>query len=117
MSGRTSVLVCRGCCCGTVGKHPDVDHRDHLARLRAATSTARSTKVWEVDCLGPCERSNVVVVRTGATRRWFGDLLADDDVQLLVQWIERGAACEPPLALQKLEFTPTPAAAEQEARS
>jgi predicted metal-binding protein len=116
MSSRTSVLVCRGCCCGTEGKHPDIDHRDHLARLLAAASMARSTKVWEVGCLGPCERSNVVVVRTEATRRWFGHLLRDDEIQMLVEWIERDAVGPPPSGLALHQFTPTPAAAEQEAR-
>ncbi len=104
-SGRTSVLVCRGCCCGTASKHPDVDHTAHLDTLRSALPSGRSTKLWTVDCLGPCDHSNVIVVRTGATRRWFGDMLADDDIETLAAWIADGAADPPPTALRRREFT------------
>lgn len=85
MSNRTTVtvLVCRGCCCGTERKHPDIDHAAHLDTLRSALPTGQSTKLWTVDCLGPCDHSNVIVVGTGATRRWFGDMLGDDDIQTL----------------------------------
>ena len=30
-----SVVVCRGCCCGTETKHPDVDHDGQVAQLHA----------------------------------------------------------------------------------
>lgn len=83
---RTSVLVCRGCCCGTVGKHPDVDHDDHLQRLRDAAAHA-GARLWTVDCLGPCERSNVVVVRRNGIRHWLGGILADADVEQLSAWL------------------------------
>lgn len=105
MSNRTTVLVCRGCCCGTERKHPDIDHAAHLDTLRSALPAGRSTKLWTVDCLGPCDHSNVIVVRTGATRRWFGDILADDDIQTLANWIRTGTASPPPAVLQSHEFT------------
>jgi len=101
----SSVLVCRGCCCGTVNKHPRIDHDAHLALLRA-TAEGSSTKLWTVDCLGSCERSNVVVVRTGATRRWFGDMLDDDDIDQLAAWLQTGAPPSLSARLAAHEFTP-----------
>jgi predicted metal-binding protein len=104
---RTSVLVCRGCCCGTLSKHPTVDHAGHLERLRAAMPAGTTDKLWTVDCLGQCDRSNVVVVRVGVSRRrWFGRMLADDDVAALAEWVASGASAELPSALASHEFAP-----------
>ncbi|MCU1365944.1 MAG: hypothetical protein JWN39_1583 [Ilumatobacteraceae bacterium] len=100
----SSVLICRGCCCGTVDKHPQIDHAAHLALLRAATA-ATSTRLWTVDCLGTCERSNVVVVRTGARRRRFGEMLDDDDIDQLAAWMRTGASTSLPAGLATREFT------------
>jgi hypothetical protein len=83
-----SVLVCRGCCCGT-DKHPDVDHDGQLAQLEAA-----GARCHVVDCLGPCDRSNVVVVRRDEARWWFGEVF---DAGPLAAWVAQGAAGEPPL--------------------
>ena len=38
MTATSTVLVCRGCCCGTA-KHPDFDHDGQLDTLRAAIDT------------------------------------------------------------------------------
>lgn len=105
----TSVLVCRGCCCGSESKHPDVDHDGHVRRLRSAIDTVNG-RVMTVDCLGPCERSNVVVVRRGTRRHWFGDLLDDDQVDRLGAWIGSGAD-DVPVDLSAHRFDgPTPRA-------
>ena len=63
MTASVSVLVCLGCCCGTAAKHSDVDHDAQLDALRAALPDGG--RLWTVDCVGPCESSNVVVVRRG----------------------------------------------------
>lgn len=84
----TSVLVCRGCCCGTT-KHPDVDHAGQVEVLRA--SLPPGGKLWTVDCLGPCHASNVVVVRSAAGRSWFGRVLSTGHTDALASWIQSGA--------------------------
>ncbi|MEM8903362.1 MAG: (2Fe-2S) ferredoxin domain-containing protein, partial [Actinomycetota bacterium] len=86
-----SVLVCRGCCCGTERKHPDVDHDAHRERLREAAERAGG-RIRTVDCVGPCERSNVVIVRRGTERHWFGEVNHDDEVERLGEWIAAGAS-------------------------
>lgn len=80
------VLVCRGCCCGTSGKHPDVDH---AAQLEAIAAVAR-TRV--VDCVDECSRSNVVIVRPGdGTTLWFGGILDRITNDELCNWLAAGA--------------------------
>lgn len=98
-----SVLVCRGCCCGTAEEHPEVDHDAQVAALRAALGGAG--RLWVVGCLGPCERSNVVVVRRGGRRRWFGDVLDEADTAALAGWLAGGPPSPPP-RLAAREFEP-----------
>ncbi|EGD41222.1 hypothetical protein NBCG_04498, partial [Nocardioidaceae bacterium Broad-1] len=59
-AGRPTLTVCRGCCCGTERKSPGVDHAAVLSTLNAAAGESATVRV--ADCLGPCERADVVVV-------------------------------------------------------
>ena len=102
-----SVVVCRGCCCGT-DKHPQVDHAAQLEELRAVALSHGRARLWEVDCLGPCSSSNVVVVRSGTARRWFGQMLDPHDTARLAEWIRSGAAILPPPRLAARQFDPDP---------
>ncbi|GGM74514.1 hypothetical protein GCM10011609_07960 [Lentzea pudingi] len=90
MSSR--ITVCRGCCCGTARKHPEVDHDYQLEVLRE-----RIPSVLVADCLDACEASNVVVVRpspaaraTGARAVWVGSVLDDEAVEGVIDWVEAG---------------------------
>ncbi|GLH96991.1 hypothetical protein [Phytohabitans aurantiacus] len=92
---RVTVTVCRGCCCGTVSKHPDVDHDGQLRELRAAAG--QQHRVRASDCLNACEQSNVVVVqpapaarRAGARPVWLGGILDDTTVSAIAQWLSAG---------------------------
>jgi hypothetical protein len=94
------VTVCRGCCCGTDAKHPGVDHDGHLAALRAA----EGGRVREGQCLAACELSNMVVVNPSPAGRaeggrptWLGGVLSDDEVALVVRWVEAGGPGVAPL--------------------
>jgi hypothetical protein len=99
-----TVLVCRGCCCGTE-KHLNFDHIEQLDRFRAAGREG-SVKVWTTRCLGPCERSNVVVVRSAAGRNWFGDLADDAATRALTTWIAAGVTDPVPDELEGRRFQP-----------
>ena len=84
------VTVCRDCCCGGP-KVTGVDHGEQLARLR------REAPVRVSDCLGVCERANVVVVRPSAAGRaagarpvWLGLVNGQDATEDVAGWIRAG---------------------------
>jgi (2Fe-2S) ferredoxin len=108
------VTVCRGCCCGTPGKHPGVDHSGHLARLR--TAVADGGRLRQSGCLDLCELSNVVVVgpsaagrRKGGRTVWFVEILDDGLVRDITDWIRAGGPglVEPPARLAEHLFAPS----------
>jgi (2Fe-2S) ferredoxin len=83
------VLLCRDCCCGTRRKHPDVDHDAQEAVLREA-ALASGGKLVRTRCLGVCERSNVVVVKTGRHTLWFGDTLSPERTGRIARLVREG---------------------------
>jgi hypothetical protein len=110
---RPLVTVCRGCCCGTAGKHPDVDHAAQLADLEAGIGDAGRVRVS--DCLDSCEHSNVVVVgpstagrRAGARPTWLLGVLDRASVADIVTWVRGGGPgiAEPPVVLDLRVFNP-----------
>lgn len=89
------VTVCRGCCCGTTAKHPDVDHPGQLAQLRAGIGG--TGQIRTSDCLDACEHSNVIVVtptpagrHRGARPVWLGEILEPDTIATVTEWIAAG---------------------------
>ncbi|MGE0879307.1 MAG: (2Fe-2S) ferredoxin domain-containing protein [Acidimicrobiia bacterium] len=94
------MLICRGCCCGTSGKHPDVDHAGHLEAIAAVARTR------VVDCVDECKRSNVVIVRPGdGTTLWFGGMLDTATNDELCDWLAAGAQQPLPDRLAPRVFT------------
>jgi len=90
------VTVCRGCCCGTLRKHPDVDHQAHLDLLRGRSSRLFRVRVVN-DCLGPCLQSNVVVVTPSPRGRsaggrpvWLGLVLDAEVIEDIAAWADAG---------------------------
>ena len=90
--GAFSVLVCRGCCCGTSRKHPDVDHDAQVAVLSSGALRGGG-RCRVVDCLDECSASNVVVVRRhdGHPAIWLGGVLSADDTAAVAEWLAAGA--------------------------
>ncbi|MEU4802644.1 (2Fe-2S) ferredoxin domain-containing protein [Actinosynnema sp. NPDC023587] len=86
------VTVCRGCCCGTVKKHPEYDHAEQLRRLEAvAARSGGRVRVRTADCLDACENSNIVVVKRPGTKPvWLGSVLHDVVMEDLEQWLTTG---------------------------
>ena len=89
------VTVCRGCCCGTAAKHPDVDHDGQLDQLRRTLADTAQVRVS--DCLDACDRSNVVVVTPSAAGReaggrpvWLGEVLDASSTTDLTGWAAAG---------------------------
>jgi hypothetical protein len=95
MDDRCTVFLCRGCCCGSHRKHPQVDHADQIGRLRE--QVGRQATVRVTDCLGPCGRSNVAVVVPSRTARragdrpvWLGWVLDDTAIDAIAAWVRAG---------------------------
>lgn len=95
MTSLPRVRVCRDCCCGTAGKHPDVDHDALLDRLTTATLGAAVVDV--TGCLLACEKSNVVVVQPSAAARhrgarpvWLRQVLDPGTVDAIACWVRAG---------------------------
>jgi hypothetical protein len=96
--------MCRGCCCGTTEKHPDVDH-DGIASV-LDTMTGPGVELVRVDCLWACGHSNVVVVnpapearRRGARPAWIPRVNSIERARTLAAWVRAGGpgvAAPPP---------------------
>ncbi|WP_433797637.1 hypothetical protein [Actinoplanes sp. CA-252034] len=89
------MTVCRDCCCGSVRKHPSVDHGAQLRALRATLEPQH--RVRTSLCLDVRAQSNVVVVqptpqarREGARPVWFGLVLDDAVLADLTTWVGAG---------------------------
>ncbi|GIE30387.1 hypothetical protein Ait01nite_034320 [Actinoplanes italicus] len=97
-----TVTVCRDCCCGSLRKHPSVDHDAQLTALRANLEPHH--RVRTSDCLDVCAQSNVIVVqpapgarREGARPVWFGLVLDDAVLSDLMAWVRAGGPGVEPL--------------------
>lgn len=110
---KPTVTVCRGCCCGTAKKHPTIDHDVRLANLRDIVEGVGNLRTS--DCLGPCERSNVVVVspsrrghRAGGRPMWLGRVLDEHAETVISEWLRDGGPglAQPPEALAMYRFRP-----------
>ena len=109
-----TLTLCRGCCCGTVKKHPDVDHPAQLRRL--TTETAGSGRVCHSECLDACSYSNVVVVSPSAAGRaagarpvWLLGVLDAETEDEIIAWVRAGGpgVVDPPGMLDLRVFTPS----------
>ncbi|MFA1540779.1 (2Fe-2S) ferredoxin domain-containing protein [Actinomadura monticuli] len=110
---RCTVTLCRGCCCGTDRRNPDVDHAALERRLRL--QLAQDVRVRYTDCLGPCSQANVVVINPSALGRaaggrttWIGRVLDEDAVGDITEWANAGGPgmADPPATIGLYVFAP-----------
>ncbi|SER64376.1 hypothetical protein [Actinokineospora terrae] len=102
------VTVCRDCCCGTVKKHPTVNHGAQVSRLRAIAAR-HGGKVRVSECLDTCETSNVVVVQAkGGKPVWLGFVLDDGVLDDIEAWLDAGGpgVADLPAALELNRVSP-----------
>ena len=117
----TTVLLCRGCCCGTAQKHPRLDHERQEQALVAAAADHPGVDVRVVDCLDECDRSNVVVLRrAGRPARerdtWLGGVLGERATGALSGWLADGAPEPVPAPLVGHRFRHLPPARSKRGR-
>jgi hypothetical protein len=110
-----TVTVCRGCCCGSPTKHPDIDHDAQLAQLRTGVS-ATGAQLRIADCLDACEHSNVVVLTPTSAARghggrpvWLGEVLDPATIDEVIAWVAAGGPTNTtaPTGLDQHLFSPT----------
>ena len=110
-SGALTVLLCRGCCCGTARKHPDVDHLAQEQRLAEAAARA-GARLAIGGCLDECAHSNVIVLRRGERDHvdsiWLGGVLDERRTSELCAYLCDGwrEGAPLPAALAVLVFDP-----------
>ena len=102
-SQRASLV--RECARFSPTQQPSTQHKNtaHSWSSTHALPAEVHSRLWTVDCLGSCERSNVVVVRNGESRRSFGEVLDGSVTEALAGWIAAGAAGDPPTTLAARE--------------
>lgn len=111
MTATASVLVCRGCCCGTDDGTRAVDH---VEILRGAAQRLPAGRLTLTNCLGPCSERDIVAVRHRDTDRpgrplattWFR-LVDDAAVEALRCWITAGATGDVPAPITANVFDPS----------
>ncbi|WP_435863228.1 (2Fe-2S) ferredoxin domain-containing protein [Streptomyces prunicolor] len=118
-----TLVVCRGCCCGSPRKHTGTDHAWQLDRLRAGAAE-HGFHIRTTDCLGPCDQANVIVAQPSAAGRraggravWIGFAMDDDCTEEVVNWAAAGGpgVAQPPATLE-LQFVRPPREARLRAR-
>lgn len=107
--GGPRVRMCRGCCCGTARKHPDVDHDAISAMLEE--NIGPGAALVHVDCLWACDLSNVIVVNpapaareAGARPAWVPHVNTHERAAALARWVRDGGpgAADPPHELGEI---------------
>lgn len=94
MSNVPTLTVCRGCCCGA---DATVDPAPAALLERLSTACGDAARIRTSDCLGPCERSDVVVVtpsragRAGGARTvWVARVTTAPVIEALSAWVAGG---------------------------
>jgi hypothetical protein len=110
METTASLLVCRGCCCGTADPAAAADR---LGALQAAVVSLPGGRVTATNCLGPCSYADVVAVRHRDVERtgrrypttWLRQV---DDAAAgeLADWVRGGAQLPVPDELAAYVFDP-----------
>ncbi|MCX5315995.1 (2Fe-2S) ferredoxin domain-containing protein [Streptomyces sp. NBC_00154] len=107
-----TVIVCRGCCCGTA-KVPGVEHEAQLADLSRGLRGIATVRT--APCLGLCEEANLIVLQPAPAGRaaggrpvWLGCVREPDTVADVIAWVRAGGPGQAavPLGLVHLVVRP-----------
>lgn len=104
----STVVVCKGCCCGNVDRGHDEVPVELLEKAWAERNLEREIQLTISGCLGTCEMRNVVLLRTESDRIWLGGLSEKEQYEAIIDWASSGSDTEGtpnlPAVLEKLAF-------------
>ena len=104
----STVVVCKGCCCGNVDRGHDEVPVELLEKAWAERNLEREIQLTISGCLGTCEMRNVVLLRTEGDRIWLGGLSEKEQYEAIIDWASSGSDTEGtpnlPAVLEKLAF-------------
>ncbi len=108
-----TVTVCRGCCCGTHKKHPDVDHDAQLDLLRESVGDSARVRNQRLPRrLQAIQRHRGVAVpcrtRRGRSTGVAQKVLTVSAMRDIGEWLHAGGpgAATPPPAVEHLVYRP-----------
>ncbi|HKP61978.1 MAG TPA: hypothetical protein VJV78_34840 [Polyangiales bacterium] len=76
-----------------------MDHAAQERELREAAA-AGGGRVIRTRCLGVCEHSNVVVVKTAERTHWFGGALTPEQTRSVTEFVRSAGGARDALALE-----------------
>ena len=83
-----------------------MDHEGQLEALRAAVDDQTGVSLTVTDCLALCSASNVIVVRHGRERQFFGRAASDEATAAFADWIDDGLGPDAPDAVRPWVIDP-----------
>jgi len=89
MSAR--VVVCSGCCCGSIDKGHSEVPVDYLKKSWEENDLGSRVQLMISGCLGPCKMHNVSVLVTESDMFWLGDLGEVEHYESIVEWGKEAA--------------------------
>ena len=109
MSAR--VVVCSGCCCGSIDKGHSEVPVDYLKKSWEENDLGSRVQLMISGCLGPCKMHNVSVLVTESDMFWLGDLGEVEHYESIVEWGKEAARDDQsenlPEILANMRFEPT----------
>ena len=83
------VVMCRGCCCGDVGRGKPEVPVDWLKSEWRQRGLLKNIQLTISGCLGPCDLSNVVSITDHEGQIWLGNIRERRHYELLIDWAAR----------------------------
>ncbi len=83
-----------------------MDHEGQLDAFRAAADAQNGVSLTVTDCLALCSASNVIVVRHGRSRQFFGRAASDEATSAFTAWIDDGLGETAPDSVQTWRIDP-----------
>lgn len=88
------VLVCTGCCCGRREQGRAPVPVTWLRESWVERALEQTIGLSITNCLGPCDRGNVVCLKLPTTTTWIGGLGEPAQYEALLAWVTESQAAD-----------------------